>query len=62
MNQKKSPDIASLPELYRKQSIEKSVRELFGMFQQAMMAQQLKSEDITKWKKSLAMLRNLYGI
>jgi len=22
----------------------------------------LKSEDVAKWKKSLAMLRNLYGI
>jgi hypothetical protein len=62
MNKKVSPPIESLTEMYNKQSIEKQVRELFGMFQQAMMAQQLKSEDITKWKKSLAMLRNLYGI
>jgi hypothetical protein len=62
MNQKKSPDIATLPEVYRRQSIEKPVRELFGMFQQAMMLQQLKPEDVAKWKKSLAMLRTLYGI
>ncbi len=62
MNQKKSPDSIVLPEMYRKQSIEKPIKELFGMFQQAMSAQQLKSEDVTKWKKSLAMLRNLYGI
>ena len=62
MNQKKSPPSAALPEMYPKQSIEKPVRELFGMFQQAMSAQQLKSEDVAKWKKSLAMLRNMYGI
>jgi hypothetical protein len=62
MNQKKSPDIGVLPELYRKQSIEKPTKELFGMFQHAMSAQQLKSEDVAKWKKSLAMLRTIYGI
>ena len=62
MNQKKSTDISALPEMYTKQSIEKMVRELFGMFQQGISTQQLNYEDITKWKKSLAMLRNLYGI
>ena len=62
MNQKKSPDIGVLPEMYRKQSIEKPVRELIGMFQQAMNTQQLRSEDVAKWKKSLAMLRNMYGV
>ena len=62
MNQKTSPPISVLPELYKRQSIEKPVRELYGMFQQAMNAQQLKSEDVTKWKKSLAMLRTIYGV
>ena len=62
MNQKKSPPSAALPEMYPRQSIEKPVRELFGMFQQAMNTQQLKSEDVAKWKKSLAMLRNMYGV
>lgn len=62
MNQKMSPPISVLPELYKKQSIEKPVRELYGMFQQAMNTQQLKSEDVAKWKKSLAMLRTIYGV
>jgi hypothetical protein len=62
MNKKLSPPISALPEIYPKQSIEKSVRELYGMFQQAMNIQQLKSEDVAKWKKSLAMLRTMYSV
>jgi hypothetical protein len=62
MNNKVSPDISTLSNLYPKKSIEKSVRELYLMFQLAVTMQQLKTEEIGKWKNALARLRIIYGI
>jgi hypothetical protein len=60
--QKESPDLKDLPELYSKKSIEKEFKELLTMFPAAINQQQLKLEDIHRWKASLAKLRVLYGI
>jgi len=62
LTQKESPELKNLPELYSKKSIEKEFRELLTMFQAALNQQQLKSEDIYRWKTSLAKLRVFYGI
>jgi hypothetical protein len=62
INNKDSPDISIISNLYPKKSIEKSVRELYLMFELALTMQQLKPEEIRKWKNVLSRLRILYGI
>lgn len=62
MNEKTSPSIDTMNILYSKQSIDKEARELFGMFQLAIIKQQLKYEDISRWKNVLLRLRIIYGI
>lgn len=62
MNAKESPDISTISTLYPKKSIEKQVRELYVMFQLACTMQQLKLEEVSKWKNALAKLRIIYGI
>ncbi len=62
MNEKPTPLLEDLPTLYPKQSMQKRVEELIGMFQLAHTKQQLKPDDTNRWKLQLARLRILYGI
>jgi hypothetical protein len=62
LNAKSNPLLGDLPTLYSKQSMQKRVDELVGMFQLAHSKQQLKPEDTNRWKLQLARLRILYGI
>jgi len=62
LNNKQSPSLQQLLELYPKQSIEKEVREIVTMFQLAHTLQHLKPEDTHRWRQYLARLRILYGI
>jgi hypothetical protein len=61
-NEKITPPLEDLPTLYPKQSIQKELVELLGMFQLAHTKQQLKPEDTNRWKVQVARLRILYGI
>jgi hypothetical protein len=61
MAEKESPPIESLPTLYPQKSLDKPLKELTTMFQQALAAQQLKPEDINRWKSVIQRLRLLIG-
>jgi hypothetical protein len=62
MNEKVTPELETLPEMYKKQTIEKEYKELLTMFQAAFNQQQLKSEDVNRWKMAVARLRAMYGL
>lgn len=62
LNQKQSPPVTDMPLFYPKKSLEKYVKELYLMFQLALNKQQLKPEDISRWKQVLSRLRTLYGV
>jgi hypothetical protein len=62
MNTKESPELEELELLYPKKSIEKELSELSTMFQQAMTTQQLKPDDVRRWKQVVARLRIMYGV
>jgi hypothetical protein len=57
INQKGSPPLDTLSELYPLVSIEKEYREIIGMFQLAHNTQKLKPEDTQRWRSALARLR-----
>jgi hypothetical protein len=59
--EKTSPPIESMPTLYPQRSLDKPLKELSTMFQQALAVQQLKPEDITRWKSVIQRLRLLIG-
>ena len=61
MNQKETPPLETIAEMYKKQTIEKEYKELLTMFQAAFNQQQLKSEDVNRWKTAVSRLRSLYG-
>lgn len=61
-NQKISPEIDTLPFLYKRVPIEKEMKELSSMFQLALQKQSLHAEDITRWKQTLSRLRVMYRI
>jgi hypothetical protein len=60
--EKTSPPIENMPTLYPQQSLNKTLKELSTMFQQALATQQLKPEDITRWKSVIQRLRLLNGL
>jgi hypothetical protein len=62
MSQKESPPIENLTLLYPQRTIEQPLKELYTMFQQALAAQQLKPEDITRWRSVIQRLRLLIGL
>jgi hypothetical protein len=62
MNMKKSPEVDELPALFPKRSIGQFIKEIYAMFQLALNQQQLKPEDITRWKQVVSRLRMMYGI
>ena len=62
LNNKDTPPLDELPPLYPKQSIQKELQELMGMFQFAYSKQQIKPEDTTRWRLQIARLRILYGV
>ena len=62
MNDKATPELEVLPNMYKKQTIEKEYKEILTMFQAAFNLQQLKSEDVNRWKLSLSRLRSMYGL
>jgi hypothetical protein len=62
MNQKETPPLETLRDMYNKQTIEKEYKELVTMFQAAFNQQKLKSEDVNRWKSAFSRLRSMYGI
>ncbi len=62
LNRKESPTLEEIELLYPKKSIEKELAELSTMFQQAITTQQLKPEDVRRWKQVVARLRIMYGV
>jgi hypothetical protein len=62
LNQKESPPITDIPLFYPKKSLSKYVKEIYLMFQLALNKQQLKEEDIARYKQVLTRLRSLYGV
>lgn len=62
MNMKPDIDLKDVSSLYPKQSIQKEVEELNGMFQLAMTKQQLNYEDIKTWKTALQRIKMLSGV
>jgi hypothetical protein len=62
MNEKETPELNTLPELYPRQSIEKEVREIIAMLQLAVNTQQLLYEDVKRWKLVIHRLRTMYGL
>jgi hypothetical protein len=62
MNQKNTPPLETLTDIYKKQTIEKEFKELITMFQAAFNQQQLKSEDVSRWKTVIVRLRSMYGL
>jgi hypothetical protein len=62
LNEKDSLPYEQLSELYGKQPLEKEFRQLNTMFQQALTQQQLKPEDVARWKKVSVRLRILYSV
>jgi hypothetical protein len=62
MNQKISPEVDSLPFLYKRVPIEKEMKELSSMFQLALLKQSLKPEDITRWKQTISRLRLMANV
>jgi hypothetical protein len=62
MNQKETPPLENLKDMYKKQSIEKEFKELLTMFQAAFNQQQLKYEDVNRWKTAVIRLRAMYGL
>jgi len=61
-NEKGSPDLDDISQLYPKQSVEKEVQSLYRMFQLALEKRKLKVEDIARWKLVVSRLRAMYGI
>ena len=61
-NQKSSPSLNELSELYPKRKIDKEMKELATMFQLGLNKQQLKPEDVARWKLVMGRLRIMYGI
>lgn len=61
-NEKGSPDLDDLQYLYPRQSVEKEVQSLYGMFYLALEKRKLKAEDISRWKLALGRLRAMYGV
>jgi hypothetical protein len=62
MNEKETPELDTLPELYPRQSIEKEVREIIAMLQLAISTQQLLYEDVKRWKLVIHRLRTMYSL
>lgn len=62
INGKKSPTLDELPALFPKRSLGAFVKDLYSMFQLALNQQQLKAEDITRWKQIVVRLRSLYSV
>jgi hypothetical protein len=62
MNNKQSPTLEELELMYPKKNIEKELAELSTMFQQGMTTQQLKPDDVRRWKQVVARLRIMYGV
>lgn len=62
MNKKLTPPLETINEMYKKQTIEKEYKELLTMFQAAFNQQQLKSEDVHRWKTAVSRLRSMYGL
>jgi hypothetical protein len=62
LNQKSSPAIEDIPTQYPKKNLSKPIKELYLMFQLALNKQQLKPEDITRWKQVISRLRTMYGV
>lgn len=62
MNEKETPALETLRDMYKKQTIEKEYKELLTMFQAAFNQQQLKSEDVNRWKTGFLRLKSLYGL
>ena len=62
LNDKAALPYEDLSKLYGKQTLEKEFRQLNTMFQQALMQQQLKPEDVARWKKVSVRLRIMYTV
>lgn len=54
--------LKDLPALYPRSNLHKELYELGRMFTWGLEAQQLKSEEIHRWKAAIARLRVMYGL
>jgi hypothetical protein len=62
LNGKESPAFESLPQLFPRVSLEPAMIQVSEMFKKALEQQQLKPDDIHRWRQQISRLRVLYGI
>jgi hypothetical protein len=62
MYQKESPPIENMPTLYPMISLNNTLVEIGTMFKQALEQQQLKPEDIARWRTAVQRLRMLNNL
>ncbi len=62
MYNKQSPLLIECASLYKKKSIEKDIKQIYIMFENALLKQQLHLEDISRWKNTVSKLRKMYSV
>jgi hypothetical protein len=61
-NQKEVFPEEKITEVYKKESINEQIKDIYEMFRIALERSQLKLEDVNRWKQAVVRLRLLYSI